>query len=255
MFDFLVLPEGRPNHFAALAALSGMTDRIGLVGTVDTTVNEPFEVSRQFATLDHISGGRAGWSIGVPPDRDQYRRTAEFVAVARAFWDSWAPDAVLADVGTGIYADPNRIVPVDFHGTHFDVRGVATLPAGPQGHPVLVAAADSEEGRQFGAEQADVLVTSEPSQRHYADVKARAAMHGRNPDRLKVFASYGQFTGSAADIVARIDHYVQSDACDGFVLTPHGLDGFVERVVPLLQERGVFRTGFRGRTLRENLGL
>ena len=210
-----------------------MTDRIGLVGTVDTTRHEPFEVSRQLATLDHLSGGRAGWHV-VSPGADGAGRSDEFVTVARAFWDSWAAGAVLADIDTGVYADPARIRAVDHRGVHFDVRGLATLPAGPQGHPVLVATGD--------AEFADVLVTPEASP-------------GRNRLANKVFATCGPLTGAPGEVAARLDRHVQSGACDGFLLTQDGLDDVIDRVVPLLQARGVYRTGYAGQTLRTHLGL
>jgi FMN-dependent oxidoreductase (nitrilotriacetate monooxygenase family) len=292
---------------------------------------------------------------------DRYQRAEEFLTVARAFWDSWDADAVLADVENGVYADPDRIRSVEHSGAQFDVRGFATLPAGPQGHPVLLQAGDSPEGRAFGARHADALFTLhaslEDGQRYYADVKGRAKTYGRDPNQLKVFpaatfvigdsdddaqdkarhiryqqvsgataiamleqvwgrdlsgydpdgplpdieptgdtgitqgrvrhvdpaavargyrgraqaenlsirelviavTSRQQFLGTAAQIADEIDRYVQADACDGFILvphlTPHGLDEFVDRVVPLLQERGAFRTAYVGDTLREHLGL
>ncbi len=124
-----------------LAALAAVTERIGLTGTINTTFNGPFEVARQFASLDHLSGGRAGWNIVTSSDAftganfrrggfldyaERYGRAEEFLTVARAFWDSWTPDAVVADVDTGIYVDPGRIKTVEHHGPHFDVRGMAT---------------------------------------------------------------------------------------------------------------------------------
>lgn len=281
--------------------------------------------------------------------------------MARRFWDSWAADAVVADLDAGIYVEPDRIRTVEHRGPQFDVRGVATLPAGPQGHPVLLQAGDSADGRAFGARHADALFTLhstlEAGRHYYADVKGRAVSYGRNPDQLKVFpaatfvlgdtdeeaadkarhiryqqvsgataiamleqvwgrdlSSYDpdgplpdidptgdtsitqgrvrhgdpvavarsyreraqaenlsirelviavtnrqQFVGTAAHIADEIDRYVQADACDGFILvphlTPHGLDEFVGKVVPLLQERGAFRTEYTGHTLREHLGL
>ena len=183
-----------------LAALAAVTDRLGLTGTINTTFNEPFEVARQFATLDHLSDGRAGWNIVTSSDAftgenfrrggfldhsDRYKRAEEFLTVAREFWDSWAPDAVVADVENGIYVDPSRIRVVEHHGPQFDVRGVATLPRGPQGHPVLLQAGDSADGRAFLAKYADAAFTlhsslgSRPA--YYADVKARAASYGRDP--------------------------------------------------------------------------
>ena len=367
---------GRPDTFTVLAALAGVTDRIGLTGTINTTFNEPFEVARQFATLDHLSGGRAGWNMVTSSDAftganfrrggfldhaDRYMRAEEFLAVARQFWDSWEADAVLADVGGEVYADPDRIRSVRHRGPQFDVRGFATLPAGPQGHPVLLQAGDSAGGRDFGARNADALFTLQSSledgQRYYADVKGRAASNGRDPNQLKVFpaatfvigdtdpeaqdkarhiryqqvsgataiamleqvwgrdlsgydpdgplpdvdpvvdsditqgrvrhgdpvavarryheraeaenlsirelviavTSRQQFVGTPRRIADEIDRYVQADACDGFILvphlTPHGLDEFVDKVVPLLQERGAFRTEYAGETLRDHLGL
>lgn len=141
-FDFVLVDGdlvdgiGQPDTFTLLSALAAVTDRLGLVGAVDTTAAEPFEVARQLATLDHLSDGRVGWFVemGVDP------RAHEFLTVVRAFWDSWDVGAVQADEVSGIYADPERIHAVQHHGAHFDVTGVATLPAGPQGHPVLLQA-------------------------------------------------------------------------------------------------------------------
>lgn len=354
---------GRPDTFTVLAALAAVTEHLGLAGTINTTFNEPFEVARQFTTLDHLSDGRAAWNMVTSSDAftganfrrggfldhaDRYRRAEEFVTLAREFWDSWASAADLPEV-------------VTHRGPQFDVTGTATLPAGPQGHPILLQAGDSDEGRDFGAKHADALFTLhgalEAGQRYYADVKARAAAHGRDPEQLKVFpgatfvlgdsatdaeekarfirhqqvspqtaiamleqvwqrdlsdydpdgplpgvepvddptvtqgrvrhgdsralaaawreraeaenlsirelviavTSRQQFVGTAEHVATEIDRYVQSDACDGFILvphlTPHGLDEFVDTVIPLLQERGVFRTEYTGRTLRENLGI
>src|SRR6202000_2017475 len=144
---------GRPDTFTVLAALAGVTERIGLTGTINTTFNEPFEVARQFATLDHLSDGRAGWNMVTSSDAftganfrrggfldhaDRYARAEEFLTVAREFWDSWAADAVLADVENGVYVDPAGIHAVEHIGPQFGVRGFATLPAGAQGHPILL---------------------------------------------------------------------------------------------------------------------
>jgi FMN-dependent oxidoreductase (nitrilotriacetate monooxygenase family) len=393
LFDFFFLAEGlrlrehrgrihdldvvgRPDTFTVLAALAAVTDRLGLTGTINTTFNEPFEVARQFATLDHLSDGRAGWNIVTSSDAftgenfrrggfldyaDRYQRAEEFLSVTRGFWDSWAADAVVADIDAGTYVDPGRIGSVDHHGAQFDVRGVATLPAGPQGHPILLQAGDSDEGRNFGAHYANALFTLhgslEDGQRYYADVKGRAASYGRNSNQLKVFpaatfvlgdsaeeaadkaryiqhqqvsgptaiamleriwgrdlsgydpdgplpeqdptgdisitqgrvrhgdpievargyreraqaedlsireliiavTSRQQFVGTADQIAGEIDQYIQADACDGFILvphlTPHGLDDFVDQVVPLLQDRADYRTEYSGHTLRDHLGL
>jgi len=262
LFDFVLddLDDlGRLDTFTILGALAAVTDRLGLAGTISTTLNEPFEVARQFATLDHLSDGRAAWNMVTSADADRYHRAEEFVAVARQFWDSWAADAVIADRDTGVYVDPDRIRTVRHRGPQFDVRGVATLPRAPQGHPVLLQAGDSPDGRTFGTEHADVVVIPhsdlQAGRDYYADVKARAAEHGRDPNRLKVLHAATFDPGDPAGVADEIDLHVQADACDGFILTAHGLDEFVDRVVPLLQERGSFRTEYVGDTLRDHLGL
>lgn len=124
LLDFVLCED-----FTVLAALASVTDRIGLVAAVDNTGDIPFEVARRLATLDHLSGGRAGWTAD---------ESDEFVTVVMKFWDTWAPGAVVADRVTGRYVDHDRIRAFDHRGPRFTVRGVATLPARPQGHPVLV---------------------------------------------------------------------------------------------------------------------
>ena len=219
LFDFFFLAEGlrlrehrgrihdldvvgRPDTFTVLAALAAVTDRLGLTGTINTTFNEPFEVARQFATLDHLSDGRAGWNMVTSSDAftganfrrggfldhaDRYQRAEEFVTVAREFWDSWDADAVLADVDDGVYVDPDRIRSVEHRGPQFDVRGFATLPAGPQGHPVLLQAGDSADGRgvRRPARRRDVhpaLGRWRTARRYYADVKGRARVLRSRPE-------------------------------------------------------------------------
>jgi len=267
LFDFLVdapLEGARSDTghqtFPALAALSGLTRHIGLIGTAGLSGNEPFELSRQFATLDHLSDGRAGWNIdtaGTGVDStDRYATAAEFVEAARRFWDSWQPGAVLADTATGVYSDPARIEPVTFSGKHFTVRGMATLPAGPAGYPVLVHAADTDEDRDFAARYADIVRLRTTTQADYADLKARATAYGRAPDAPLVFTTVTPPAHPARQIADDIDERVQSGCCDGVILTtPHGLDAFVDEVVPLLAHRGVFGTEYPVLTLRARLGL
>ena len=235
LFDFFFLAEGlrlrehrgriydldvvgRPDTFTVLAALAGVTERIGLTGTINTTFNEPFEVARQFATLDHLSDGRAGWNMVTSSDAftganfrrggfldhaDRYARAEEFLTVARQFWDSWEAGAVLADLEAGTYVDPHGIRSVEHIGPQFGVRGFATLPAGPQGHPILLQAGDSADGRSFGAQHADALFTLhsslEDGQRYYADVKGRAQSYGRDPNQLKVFPAATFVLGDTAE--------------------------------------------------------
>jgi FMN-dependent oxidoreductase (nitrilotriacetate monooxygenase family) len=379
LFDFFFLAEGlrlrehkgrihdldvvgRPESLTVLNALAGVTERLGLAATVNATFNEPYELARRLATLDHLSGGRAAWNVVTSSDAftgenfrrggfldrpDRYTRAAEFVAVARKLWDSWSPDGVSR--------------PFAHRGQHFDIAGEFTVERSPQGHPVVIQAGDSEEGREFAASAADIVFTRhgtlEAGRSFYADVKRRLEKYGRTPDDLKIMpgvtvvlgdtaaeaqerateirrqqvspqsailaleqvwgvdlSSYDpdgplpeidpvadsgitqgrtrrgdtvaiaekwralskekglsirqtvieaggrqSFIGTPEAVAAELDEFVQKDAADGFivqpVITPSGLDEFVDRVVPLLQERGAFRTEYRGTTLRSHLGL
>ena len=189
---------GRPDTLPVLAALAAVTDRIGLAGTINTTFNEPWELARQFATLDILSGGRAAWNLvtssdaftgenfrrgGFLPYEQRYERAAELVEVARALWDSWDDDAVVAHASTGQFVRPGSVREVRHDGPHFQVRGEFTTPRGPQGHPVLFQAGDSADGRDFAAATADVVFsahsTFEAGQAFFADVKGRLAAHRR----------------------------------------------------------------------------
>ena len=379
LFDFFFLAEGlrlrehngrihdldvvgRPESITVLNALAAVTERLGLAATANATFNEPYELARRFATLDHLSAGRAAWNVVTSSDAftgenfrrggfldrvDRYSRAAEFVEVARELWDSWTPDGIAR--------------PFSHHGQHFDIAGEFTVPRSPQGHPVVIQAGDSPEGREFAASAADVVFTRhgtlEAGRQFYADVKGRLAKHGRNPEDLKIMpgaafvlgdtaaeaqekaaeirgrqvspqdailaleqiwgvdlSSYDpdgplpgidpvpdsglvrgrvrvadpfavaekwralsrekglsirqtvieasgrrSFIGTPEAVAAEIDEFVRTDAADGFILVPHltpgGLDEFVDGVVPLLQERGVFRTEYAGTTLRSHLGL
>ncbi|MBD0671265.1 LLM class flavin-dependent oxidoreductase [Streptomyces sp. CBMA156] len=348
---------GRPESITVLNALAAVTERLGLAATVNATFNEPYELARRLASLDHLSGGRAAWNVVTSSDAftgenfrrggyldraDRYTRAAESVQLAREFWDAGEE-------------------PVRHSGPQFDVEGRLSLPRPPQGHPVVIQAGDSDEGREFAAATADVVFsrhsTLADGQAFHADVKRRLAAYGRKPDELKIMPGatfvlgdtdteaaeraheirraqvspqtalafleqvWGvdlsdhdpdgplpsvdpvpdsalvqgrvrhtdpvtvaerwravaaekkltsrelvievtgrqSFIGSPGTVAARIDHFVQNDAADGFILVPHltpgGLDEFVDRVVPLLQERGVFRTDYTGPTLRDHLGL
>ncbi|TQM25970.1 NtaA/DmoA family FMN-dependent monooxygenase [Nocardia bhagyanarayanae] len=392
LFDFFFLAEGlrlrehlgrihdldvvgRPDTFTVLNALAGVTEKLGLAGTINSTYNEPFELAKQFASLDHLSGGRAAWNVVTSSDAftgenfrrggylehsDRYRRAAETVEVARALWDSWPADTLVVDRDAGVFA---KDIPETRHrGRQFDIAARFVLPPSPQGHPVLLQAGDSDDGREFGAATADAIFTGhgtlEAGRTFYADMKGRLAKYGRGHDELKILPAatfvlgdtaaeaeerarhiryqqvgpqtaiafleqvWGrdlsgydpdgplpdvdpsgdvnitrgrvrhakdpravaeawrakaeaenlsireliievtarqQFVGTPAEVAERIDEYVQTDAADGFILVPHltpgGLDEFVDRVVPELQERGSFRTEYAGDTLRDHLGL
>ncbi|MEV4289569.1 NtaA/DmoA family FMN-dependent monooxygenase [Nonomuraea bangladeshensis] len=197
---------GRPESLTVLSALAAVTGRLGLAGTVNATFNEPYELARRLATLDHLSDGRAAWNVVTTSDAftgenfrrggyldraDRYRRAAEFVRLAGELWESWAPDAVTADRAAGRFLrDADAVGEVRFHGEHFDVEGRSTVPRSPQGRPVIIQAGDSDEGREFAAAHADVIFTPhgslEDGRRFYADVKRRLSRYGRRPDQLKI---------------------------------------------------------------------
>ncbi|WSV92904.1 NtaA/DmoA family FMN-dependent monooxygenase [Streptomyces globisporus] len=353
---------GRPESLTLLNALAAVTERLGLAATVNATFNEPYELARRIATLDHLSGGRAAWNVVTSSDAftgenfrrggyldraDRYTRAAEFVATARELWDSWTPDG--------------ESRPFAHEGPQFTISGEFTVPRSPQGHPVVIQAGDSSEGREFAASAADIIFTRhgtlEAGRDFYADVKGRLAAYGREADSLKIMpgvtvvvgvndaeaqekaaeirrqqvspqnailaaeqiwgtdlSAYDpdgplpaidpvtdsgitrgrvlhgdpsavaarwralaeakglslrgtvietttrqSFIGSPSTVAAELTAFVDQRAADGFILVPHltpgGLDDVVDRVVPLLQESGAFRSEYTGSTLRSHLGL
>ncbi|MFI7108795.1 LLM class flavin-dependent oxidoreductase [Nonomuraea sp. NPDC050227] len=197
-----------------LAALASVTDHIGLIATVSTTYNEPFHVARKFASLDHISGGRAGWNIvtsaseaealnfGVerPTHAARYARADEFLEVVGKLWDSWEDDAILGDRTGGRYADTGKIHPVEHIGRHFAVRGPLNTSRSPQGRPLLVQAGSSEDGKEFAARHAEAVFTAqqtlEEGQEFYSDLKRRVAAHGRQPGDVLVLPGISPIIGS-----------------------------------------------------------
>jgi FMN-dependent oxidoreductase (nitrilotriacetate monooxygenase family) len=363
---------GRPDTLTVLAGLAAVTTHLGLAGTLNATFHEPYELARQLATLDHLSGGRAAWNVvtssgpffganfrrgGFLPYEQRYERAGEFIDTARQLWDSWAPlapdrDTEFAD--TGAFAH---------HGPQFSIEGRFGVPRSPQGHPVILQAGDSEGGRELAAAKADAIFSRhhqlEDGREFYRDVQTRLARHGRDPDSLKIIPGVSfvlgdteadaqerahhirrqqvspqtaillleqlwnrdlsgydaegplpevdpdvsaesiiqgragmypdplataaewraraeqknlsireliievtgrqSFIGTPARVADELNTYVQTGACDGFILVPHltpgGLDDFVDTVVPLLQERGVFRAEYTTGTLRGHLGL
>jgi FMN-dependent oxidoreductase (nitrilotriacetate monooxygenase family) len=189
----------------ALSALAMVTERIGLIGTATTTYNEPYTLARHFASLDHISKGRAGWNLVTSNNEaealnfsrdqhavhcDRYARAEEFLAVVKGLWDSWEDDAFIADKQAGQFFDPARLHVLNHKGKHFSVKGPMTLARPPQGHPVLVQAGSSDTGKRLGAATADVIFTAqqnlEAAQHFYADMKALSVDAGRHPDQLLI---------------------------------------------------------------------
>jgi FMN-dependent oxidoreductase (nitrilotriacetate monooxygenase family) len=237
-FDYLFLAEGlrlrehrgrihdldvvgRPNTLAILAALAAVTERIGLVGTLSSTFNEPYELARQLQTLDLLSGGRAGWNVVTSSDAftganfrrggfldhaDRYRRAGEFIDVAREVWDSWTPDALVADRQAGRFLTDGGLTRIDHHGPQFEVTGFGTLPRSPQGHPVIVQAGDSAEGRELAAAKAEIIFSLhsafDDGRAFYADVKSRLASYGRERDDLKILPAVTFVLGDTAEDAA-----------------------------------------------------
>ena len=351
--------------FALLPALAVVTERLGLIATGSTTFDAPYHVARRFASLDHLSEGRAGWNIVTTSNPDsalnfglddhmehdeRYRRAREFYDVVTGLWDSFADDAFIRDVENGVYFDPDRMHVLNHKGEYFKVRGPLNIARPVQGWPLIVQAGASEAGKQLAAETAEMIFSPggpiADCQRYYNDVKARAALTGRDPEHIKILpgclvvtgetvaeaqakrakldslvhpdsgmaalsialgtdaskfdldgplpeipetnqsqsgrqrvidrarrgdltvrqlaqalGAYGglSMVGTPATIADQMEEYFHARACDGFNImfpwVPGGLDEFVDKVVPELQRRGVFRKEYEGKTLRENLGL
>ena len=348
-----------------LPALAMATQHLGLIATASTTFEPAYTIARRFASLDHISGGRAGWNLVTTsnpdaalnfgmddqtPHAERYARAREFFDVVTGLWDSWADDAFIRDVDSGIYFDPAKLHVLDHKGKYLKVRGPLNIARPIQGWPVVVQAGASDAGRQLAAETAEMVFAAggpiEGARAFYADVKGRAAKAGRNPDHIKILPGAFTIIGSSLDeakekrarldglvsyesgiaalsiatgqdarkfdpdgplpeipetnqsksgrervialskrenltvrqiagrlggygglammgtpkmIADQMEEWLVTEASDGFnVMFPYlpgGLDDFVDKVVPELQRRGIFRREYEGTTLRENLGL
>jgi FMN-dependent oxidoreductase (nitrilotriacetate monooxygenase family) len=221
---------GRPDGLAVLSALAAVTDRLGLMATITTTYHEPYELARQLASLDHLSGGRAGWNLVTSSDGftganfrrgaylrydQRYERGEQFVAAACALWDSWPPG--------GAKSSAHR--PGDFalSGSQVQIAGEFTVPRSPQGHPVMLQAGDSDAGREFAAEHADGIFTRhgrlEDGLRFYADVKGRLARYGRAPDDLVIMPGATFVIGDTDAEALDIAHDVRRAQVSG----PHAI--------------------------------
>lgn len=216
---------GRPATLAVLTALAAVTEHIGLVGTLNATFNEPYELARQLSSLDHLSGGRAGWNVVTSSDAfhganfrrggyldhaDRYTRANEFVRLAKQLWDSWPDGAIVADRASGRFLADGAAGEFAHHGRQFDVRGRFTTPRSPQGSPVIVQAGDSADGRDFASEHAEVIFSRhsafDEARTFYDDVKGRLAGWGRSEDSLKILPAVTFAIGDTqaeADEVAR----------------------------------------------------
>ncbi len=217
------LPQTQFDPVSVLSALAAVTSDIGLIGTGSTTYSKPWELARRFATLDHLSGGRAGWNIVTtvtplaaaafgepfhPEHADRYARAHEFVEVALRAWDSWAEDAVIGDRERGVWADRGKLHDPRFHGQYYDSSGILPFPRSPQGHPVLVQAGQSAAGIGLAARYAELVFSGPPSLEaavaFRSDLHAQAAAAGRDPGQVLVLpALMVTLGGTEAEAQAR----------------------------------------------------
>jgi FMN-dependent oxidoreductase (nitrilotriacetate monooxygenase family) len=250
-FDFLFLAEGlrlreqngqiydldvvgRPDTFTVLAALAAVTDHLGLAGTINSTFNEPYEVARQFASLDHLSGGRAAWNVvtswdaftgenfrrgGFLAQEDRYERARTFLEATWELFDSWPGEAIVADKASGVFlaeATAGRFAHAD---RFFDISGRFNVPRSPQGRPVIFQAGDSDQGREFAASSADAIFsrygTLAEGQAFYADVKGRLARYGRTPDQLLILPAATFVLGGTDAEAAELAHEVRRQQVSG----------------------------------------
>jgi FMN-dependent oxidoreductase (nitrilotriacetate monooxygenase family) len=207
-----------------LSAIAAATTRIGLIGTASTTYTEPYNLARQFASLDHLSGGRAGWNIvttsaanaaqnfGLPTHpvhADRYDRAREYLDVVTKLWDSWEDDALVIDPASGIFADTDKIHAIEHVGRHFKVAGPLNTPRTPQGRPVYVQAGASDDGRAFAARYAEAIFTAHQTlanaQEFYGDIKRQAVGFGRGPDHIKILPGISPFIGGTEAEAKRLE--------------------------------------------------
>ncbi|WP_118183871.1 LLM class flavin-dependent oxidoreductase [Paraburkholderia phosphatilytica] len=197
-----------------LAAIGACTSNIGLVATASTTYNEPFHIARKYASIDHISGGRAGWNVVTSWSQqeawnfsrdehlgyeERYERADEFVEVVKKLWDSWEDDAFIRDKATGVFYEASRLHTPNHKGKHFSVRGPLNSARTPQGRPIVVQAGAAEAGRQLAARNADVVYSNaadfDGAKAYYDDLKGRLAAHGRAPDQLLIMPGITLYVG------------------------------------------------------------
>ncbi|MGW1375865.1 LLM class flavin-dependent oxidoreductase [Streptomyces sp. NPDC002446] len=282
---FVTLGDGfaRPglDALAVLARVAPATGRIGLIPTVTTTHTEPFHVSTAVATLDWVSRGRAGWAVDVSttgadaalfgrrpaaPPAEVWAEAAEVAEAVARLWDSWEDDAEIRDRATGRFIDRDKLHHIDFAGRTFSVRGPSTVPRPPQGRPVIAVDASEEPAREVAAAHADLALVrvEDPATARAVreELRDRARTHGRDPGRLRVFASLPVELDDTADgtgLADLIADWRADEAADGFHLRPadpgRDLALLVEATVPALRERGLLLSGPPGGTLRQRLGL
>jgi len=223
---------GKFEPLTLLSALAMGTSRLGLAATGSTTYAEPYQIARSFASLDHLSGGRAAWNVVTtayaksaavfgrqhPPHAERYAMAEEFVEACRILWDSWADDAFIADKKAGTFVRPGSLNVPSFHGKYFTVEGGLNVPRSPQGHPVLIQAGSSGPGQALASRIADVVFTAQndlaEAQAFYRNVKARVAGFGRQADEVLVmpgvFPVIGRTAGEAQEIFAELNRNIDT---------------------------------------------
>ncbi|AYJ48293.1 LLM class flavin-dependent oxidoreductase [Rhodococcus sp. P1Y] len=269
-----------------LSALAAVTSRIGLVGTSSTTYNDPYTVARQFASLDHLSNGRAGWNVvttaiataaanygsaGLPDHTARYERGEEFVDVVRALWEAWEADAIVGDVKTGEWADLSKIHSIEHEGTHFQVKGPLTVPRSPQGRIPLAQAGSSPVGVRLGARVADMVFTTQhdlDAARGFAEaMRTEAASFGRDSNAVRVLPGITPIVGrteqDASELARELGSLISEESTLGFLqqsfggldLTKYDLDEkFPDIRAELPDHAGVSRPAlFIGMALDEGL--
>ena len=261
--------------FTLLSALSMATENLGLIATGSTSFDEPFHVARRFASLDHISGGRAGWNIVTTSNPDaaknfgledhldhaeRYRRAREFYDVVTGLWDSWADDAFIRDVESGVFFDPDKLHTLDHKGEFFSVRGPLHIARPAQGWPLIVQAGGSDAGRQLAAETADAIFaaqrTIEDGREFYADVKSRMKKLGRDPGHLKILPAclvvVGDTVEEAREKRAVLDSKVHLDSAIASLSISLGTDASkfeLDGPLPETPETNASKSG-RARVIR-----
>jgi FMN-dependent oxidoreductase (nitrilotriacetate monooxygenase family) len=252
-----------------LPALAMVTEHLGLIATASTTFEPPYMIARRFASLDHISGGRAGWNLVTTSNPDaalnfgltehmehgeRYRRAREFFDVVTGLWDSWAEDAFIRDVESGIYFDPERMRELNHKGEFLSVRGPLNIARPIQGWPVIVQAGASDAGRHLAAETAEMIFASGGSladaQRYYADVRSRAERLGRDPDHIKILPGAlvvtGETAGEARKKRALLDSLVHPDSgiASLSIALGHDASGFdLDGPLPAIPESNASKSG------------
>jgi FMN-dependent oxidoreductase (nitrilotriacetate monooxygenase family) len=275
---------GRPDTFTVLSALAAVTERLGLAGTINSTFNEPFEVARQFASLDHLSAGRAAWNVvtswdaftgenfrraGFLPQDQRYARAETFLRTAWELFDSWRGDEIAADQGTGAFLRDANAGAFAHHDAHFDIEGRFPVPRSPQGRPVIIQAGDSEEGREFAAATADAIFsrygTLEAGQAFYTDVKGRLAKYGRTSEQLVILPAATFVLGDTDADAHERAHVVRLQQVSGQTainfleqlwntdLSGHDPDGPLPQTDPVLGENTISRGRASVRMYRDPL--